>query len=131
MDAAHKLIKPAGLLLIVALLVAAPGWAQTPVLTVPSTVSLAGTGGQLVNVTSSGAPATQITYSIGAPQYANDNGGQQFSPWLGVSGGTTTPATLQFSVISTAGLNQGTHTAQVTLTPDATTGAVPQTITVT
>src|SRR5260370_10437222 len=130
MDAAHKPLKITGILLSIALIMAAPGWAQTPVLNVPTSVALSGTGGQSANITSSGAPTTQITYSIGTPQYANDNNGQAFVPWLGVSGGTTTPATLFFSLISASGLIQGTHTATVTLTPDATTGAVAQTITV-
>src|SRR5579871_1573719 len=130
MDAAHKLLKITGILLAIALIMAAPGWAQ-PTLNVPTSVALSGTGGQTANVTSSGAPATQITYSIGTPQYANDNNGQAFVPWLGVSGGTTTPATLNFSLISTTGLIQGTHTATVTLTPTDASGAAAQTITVT
>ena len=70
MDAAHKLIKTAGLLFIVALLMAAPGWSQTPVLTAPTSVSLTGgSPSQLVNVTSTGA---QITFTIGEPEYSLD-----------------------------------------------------------
>src|SRR5215831_14274993 len=99
MDAAHKVLKISGILLSIALMMAAPGWAQ-PTLNVPTSVALSGTGGQIVNVTSSAAPATQITYSIGQPQYADDNNGQAHAPWLGVSGGTTTPAQLNFSLVS-------------------------------
>ncbi len=130
MDAANRLIKTAGLLFVIALLLAAPGWAQTPVLNVPPTVSLSGTGGQNVNVTST-PPSTPITFTIGAPQYAADNNGVAFGSWLVVNGGTTTPTTLSFGPGNFSGLQQGTHTATVTLTPNATTGAVPVTTTVT
>ncbi len=126
MDAAHKLIKTAVLFLLVALLMAAPGWAQAPTLNVTTSVSLSGTGGQDVPVTSSGA---QITYAIGAPDYSSDpstNGA-----WLRVTGGTTTPTTLAFNLGTVSGLSQGTHTATVTLMPDSVTGASAVMITVT
>src|SRR4051812_28211392 len=113
MDAADRITTRAGLLLVSALLMAAPIGAQT--LQVPLNVNLAGTGGQQVSVTSSAPATSEITYTIGAPQYASDNNGQAFAPWLGVSGGTVTPAQLTFSLVSSSGLNQGTHTATVTL----------------
>jgi uncharacterized protein (TIGR03437 family) len=125
MDAAHRLTIRAGLLFLTALLMVAPGLAQ-PTLQVATSVTLAGTGGQNLNVTSSG---DAITYTIGAPVYSADNNGVH---WLGVTGGTTTPATLSFNVIATAGLAQGTHTATVTLTPTPPpAGVQPVTITVT
>jgi uncharacterized protein (TIGR03437 family) len=130
MDAAHRLIRSTGLLFAIGLLIAAPGWAQ-PTLVAPSNVSLSGSGGQLVNVTSSAAGTTEINFNT-STAYANDNGGVTI-PWLGVSGAGTTPASLNFNVVTTAGLNQGTHQATVTLTPTSTVpaGAVPPAVTIT
>jgi uncharacterized protein (TIGR03437 family) len=91
-------------------------------------VSLSGTQGQNVSITSSVA-ATQITYAIGAPDYSSDSSTN--GRWLTVQGGTTTPATLSFNIFQTSGLSQGTHTASVTLTPDASTGAAALVINVT
>jgi uncharacterized protein (TIGR03437 family) len=123
MDAAHKLIKTAGLLFAVALLLAVPGWSQTTLNVSSASVSLSGTGGQTVSVTSSGSPITYTTATV----YSSDSGS---SMWLAVSGGTTTPAQLTFSIFNTAGLSQGTHTATVTLTPtDPAILAVPITVT--
>ena len=132
MDAAHRLIKIAGLLVVIALLMAMPGWAQAvvPVLTVPSAVNLAGTGGQFVTVTSSTSPATEITFTIDIA-YAADNNGQVPPNWLAVNGPKTTPAGLNFNLISTPGLIQGTHTATVTRPPTDPVGFAAVMITVT
>src|ERR1035437_405444 len=93
MDAAQRLLKNSAILAATALLMATVGLAQ-PTLNVATSVTMAGTGGQDVSVTSSGSPTTEITYSIGAPSYAADGGGS----WLGVTGGTTTPASLSFTL---------------------------------
>src|ERR1039458_4365987 len=85
MDAAQRLLKNSAILAATALLMATIGLAQ-PTLNVATNVTMAGTGGQDVTVTSSGSPTTEISYSIGAPSYAADGGGS----WLGVTGGTTT-----------------------------------------
>ncbi len=117
MDAAQKLIKTAGLLSVIALLMAAPGWAQTPALQAsPSSVSITGTQGQNVSITSSVA-ATPITFTM-----TTDYTGDASNPgvrWLGVQGGNTTPTSLAFNLVQTAGLPQGVHTAVVTLTDTA------------
>jgi uncharacterized protein (TIGR03437 family) len=130
MDAAHKLIKTTGLLFVIALLMAAPGWSQTPALNAPTSVTLTGgSPSQLVTITSS-VPSTPITFTIGNPDYSSDSSTN--GAWLRVIGGTTTPASLQFAIFQTSGLSQGTHTASVTLTPDASTpGVTPVTISVT
>src|ERR1039458_289506 len=92
MDAAQRLLKNTAILAATALLMATIGLAQ-PTLNVATSVTMAGTGGQDVSVTSSGSPTTEITYAIGAPSYAADGGGS----WLGVpSGSQTTPASLSF-----------------------------------
>ena len=121
MDAAHKLLKNLAILLVLSLLMAAPGWAQT--LQVPSTVTIGSSGSNTASVTSStGTPSgsTEITYTIGTPDYSGDTSGSTNTNWLAVSGGTTTPSTLFFSIRTTAGVNNNAS-ATVTLTP--TTGA--------
>src|ERR1017187_7323196 len=127
MDAAQRLLKNSAILAATALLMATVGLAQ-PTLNVATSVTMAGTGGQDVSVTSSGSPTTEITYAIGAPSYAADGGGS----WLGVTGGTTTPASLSFS-LARAPLTGGAHVATVTLTPDPvlSPGVAAVTITVT
>jgi uncharacterized protein (TIGR03437 family) len=130
MDAAQKLLKNSAILTATAVLLATVGSAATPpTLIVNTSVSLAGTGGQIVNVTSSDS-TVPITYTIGSPGYANDNGGSTVN-WLSASGGTTTPASLTFSLVTTAGLAQGSHQATVVLTPSAPLGVTPVTITIT
>src|ERR1017187_11680 len=112
MDAAQRLLKNTAILAATALLMATIGLAQ-PTLNVATSVTMAGTGGQDVSVTSSGSPTTEITYAIGAPSYAADGGGS----WLGVpSGSQTTPASLSFS-LARAPLTGGAHVATATLTP--------------
>ena len=127
MDAAQRLLKNSAILAATALLMATIGLAQ-PTLNVATSVTMAGTGGQDVSVTSSGSPTTEITYAIGAPSYAADGGGS----WLGVTGGTTTPASLSFS-LARAPLTGGAHVATVMLTPDPvlSPGVAAVTITVT
>ena len=51
MDAAHKLLKNLAILLVLSLLMAAPGWAQT--LQVPATVTIGSSGSNTASVTSS------------------------------------------------------------------------------
>ena len=128
MDAAHKLLKITGILLSIALIMAAPGWAQTPVLNVSTnTVSLSSTfTQQTVNTSSTGDP---ITYTIGATDYSSDPATNGI--WLNVTGVTTTPGTVTFTVFQTAGLSSATHTATVTLTPTAPGGVAAQVITIT
>ena len=117
MDAAHKLLKNLAILLVLSLLMAAAGWSQT--LQAPATVTIGSSGSNSANITSStGFPngSTEITYTIGTPDYTGDTSGSANKNWLAVSGGTVTPASLNFSVVTTAGLNTGAS-ATVTLTP--------------
>lgn len=123
MDTAQKLLKTTGLLLAIALLMVAPGWAQTTLLA-PSSVSIGSTGFNTASVTSSASPTTEITYGIGTPNVGSDPN------WLTVTGGTTTPASLTFRA-NAAGLSSGPHTATVILTPIAPTGVAAVTISVT
>src|ERR1039457_2378625 len=104
MDAAQKLLKTSAILLAIALLMAAPGWAQ-PTLQAPSTVNIGNTGSNFAQVTSSAAGTTEITYTIGAVDYSGDTTGAP-AGWLLVSGGTTTPANLNFSIRTASGLSQ-------------------------
>ena len=129
MDAAQKLLKTSAILLAIALLTAAPGWAQ-PTLLAPSTVTIGATGSAFTGVTSSAAGTTEITYTV-ATSYSADTSGS--GSWLVVTpNGTTTPASLSFGLRnnSTAGLNLGA-TATVTLTPTSPAGVAAVTITVT
>src|ERR1035437_8301173 len=127
MDAAQRLLKNSAILAATALLMATVGLAQ-PTLNVATSVTMAGTGGQDVSVTSSGSPTTEITYAIGAPSYAADGGGS----WLGVTGDTTRPASVSFS-LARAPLTGCAHVATVMLTPDPvlSPGVAAVTITVT
>src|ERR1039457_7513851 len=77
MDAAQRLLKNSAILAATALLMATIGLAQPP-LNVATNVTMAGTGGQDVTVTSSGSPTTEISYSIGSPVYLDSDSG-----WLG------------------------------------------------
>jgi uncharacterized protein (TIGR03437 family) len=128
MDAAQRLLKNYGLLFVIALLMAAPGWAQ-PTLQVQTAVTIGNTGSASASVSSSAAGTTEITYTIGAPNYSNDSSGS--GSWLVVSGGTVTPAVLNFGLRNntTAGINSNA-TATVTLTPTAPSGVAAVTITV-
>src|SRR5674476_973299 len=96
MDAAQKLLKTSAILLAIALLTAAPGWAQ-PTLLAPSTVTIGATGSAFTGVTSSAAGTTEITYTV-ATSYSADTSGS--GSWLVVTpNGTTTPASLSLSLI--------------------------------
>jgi uncharacterized protein (TIGR03437 family) len=134
MDAAQKLLKTSAILLAIALLMAAPGWAQTPTLVAPSSVVIGNTTvSDPVSVTSSDG-TTVITYTISAPDYSVDGSGSR-TGWLSAPSGTgfTTPtASLIFRIPTTAGVNSGAS-AKITLTPTAPASAVggPVTITVT
>src|ERR1017187_6133987 len=126
MDAAQRLLKNSAILAATALLMATVGLAQ-PTLNVATNVTMAGTGGQDVTVTSSGSPTTEISYSIGSPVYLDSDSG-----WLGVNGFgyTQTPAPLSFSLVR-APQTGGQHQATVTLTPSSPAGVAAVTITVT
>ena len=127
MDAAQKLLRTSALVLALSLLMAAPGWAQT--LVAPSSVTIGNTGSNGANITSSAAGTTEITYAI-ATTYSNDTSGS--GSWLVVTGGTVTPATLNFGLRNgtTAGISSGAA-ATVTLTPSSPSTATGLTITVT
>ena len=126
MDAAQRLLKNSAILAATALLMATIGLAQ-PTLNVATSVTMAGTGGQDVSVTSSGSPTTEISYSIGSPVYLDSDSG-----WLGVNGFgyTQTPAPLSFN-LARAPQTAGQHQATVTLTPSSPAGVAAVTITVT
>ena len=127
MDAAHKLFKNIAILASSTLLLATLGLAQ-PTLSVPTAVTMSGTGGQSVQVNSSAAGTTEITYTISGISYADDNAGVA---WLGVSpSGFTTPSAITFSLVR-APLTGGAHQASVTLTPTAPSGVAAVTITIT
>ena len=119
MDAAQKLLKASAILLAIALLMAAPGWAQ-PTLVVPGTVAIGAAGSNDASVTSSAAGTTEITYTIGLPDYSADPGAPA---WLTVTGGTTTPTSLHFQARNVAGLSSAMHSATVILHPTAPAGA--------
>jgi uncharacterized protein (TIGR03437 family) len=89
-------------------------------------VTIGSTGSNDAGVTSSGDP---ITYTIGTPNYSVDTTGSR-TGWLSVTGGTTTPTSLHFSIGTTSGVNPGAQ-ATVTLTPTAPAGVAAVTITVT
>src|ERR1039458_3652554 len=112
MDAAQKLVKNSALLLISALLVAAPGWcAALPTLQVPASVIVTSTGLAPAQATSSDG-TTAIPFTIG-----NANYGSGVTGWLSVTyDQLTTPANLAFHVQGVAGLTPCTS-ATVTLTP--------------
>lgn len=130
MDTAQKLLKTSALLFAVALLMAAPGWAQ-PALIVPASVTIGFTGSNSASVISSVA-GTPITYAVEITYPGSNSSGS----WLVVNGPTTTgtteaPAFLTFSLRnnSTAGVTNGAS-ATVTLHPTAPTGVLEVTIAV-
>jgi uncharacterized protein (TIGR03437 family) len=134
MDAAQKLLKSTVLLFAIALLMAAPGWAQ-PTLSTASSVTLAGpTYFTQSPVNSSDATTTNtgtaITFTVGAPNYSSDTSGST-TGWLAVSASSaSTPSTLNFSLSrgTTAGMFNG---ARATVTLHPTNGAADVPITVT
>ncbi len=123
MDAAQKLLKASAILLALASLMAAPGWAQT--LQVQSTsVTLGSPTFTASTGVSSSDGTTVINYTV-AVSYSNDT--TNSGSWLVVTptGATTTAATptLNFGIRnnSTAGINTGAM-ATVTLTPTGPSG---------
>src|ERR1035437_9293842 len=132
MDAAQKLFKTSAILLAIALSMAAPGWAQTPTLVAPASVVIGSTTvSDPVSVTSSAAGTTEITYTIGAPDYTVDGSGSR-TGWLNAPSGTFTTPTdnLIFRIPTLAQVNSGA-TARITLTPTAPASAVGGTVTIT
>ena len=79
-------------------------------------MTIGNTGSASATVTSSAAGTTEITYTI-ATSYSNDTTGS--GSWLVVTGGTVTPATLNFGLRNntTAGIGSGAA-ATVTLHSD-------------
>jgi len=133
MDAAQKLIKHSSLLpaLLIALCLSAPAWAQPSFVLSPSStsVTLTNTSGQDISLTSSLAGTTEISFSVGAPQYDSTS-----SPniWLGVTyTATTTPATVSFRVANTSLLQPGPHQATVTVTATSPAGVTNSPLTFT
>jgi uncharacterized protein (TIGR03437 family) len=129
MDAAHKLYKNSCLLFTsLALVLAAPAWAQTPSLSLnTNTVSLNQSvlfGS--VNVTSTGAAITYMASISGL----SDNGGNGI--WLKLTSPATqtTPDAVGVQINNTSGMVAGNYTATVTLTPSAPTGVAPVSFTV-
>src|ERR1035438_5443775 len=114
---AQRLLKTSALLPVIALLIAAPGWAQP--LQAPPSVTVGNTGFNTAPVTSSdaGTTNTAISFTI-ATSTAGDTSGS--GNWLVVtpSGTATTPANLSFSLRNntTAGIYSGAS-AVITLTP--------------
>ena len=127
MDAAQKLLKNFRSCTCVSLLMAAPGWAQPQLLT-SSSVTIGSTGSADAGVSSS-ARGPEITYTIGTPNYSGDTTGSR-TGWLAVTGGTTTPSTLHFSIRTTAGVNPVPRPPSP-CTPTSPAGVAPVTITVT
>ncbi len=131
MDTAQKLFKTSALLFVVALLMAAPGWAVTPTLVAPATVTIGTSGSFPASVTSFPA-GTTITY-VAAISYPMGNSS---GDWLRVkpSGTTSTALTayLTFGLRndSFAGVNSGAS-ATVTLMPTIPSGVAAVTIAVT
>jgi uncharacterized protein (TIGR03437 family) len=123
MDAAHTLLKKTALFLATALLIAAPGRAQTFNLnsSAGATATVSPTPGNAATVTvaSSLYGTTEITFTT-AVNYGSD------PSWLVVTAsGATTPATLTIAIGGTAGqLSAGLHTATVTLASGSITSAV-------
>jgi uncharacterized protein (TIGR03437 family) len=133
MDAAQKLSTRLSLLLLIALTLSAPAWAyDTPQFSLSSnTVTCVGTSCPPGSV-SVGSTGDQITYTVSAPDYSNDTGSN--GAWLRISptgAGQTTPGTIQFSLGTSSGLSQGSHTAVVHLNASAPAGVNPVNITVT
>jgi len=121
MDAAKRLLNTTALLPVIALLMAAPGWAQT--LIVPTTVTIGSTGYASANVTSTAAGTTEIAFTVSGPNYSADTTGSR-TGWLTASSTSpNTPATLSFTIQTTAGVYSGAS-AVVTLTPTGPSGVI-------
>jgi len=126
MDAAKKFYTNTGTLLTtaLALVLAAPGWAQTPALSLSTPVGLnqSVTSGS-VTVMSSIA-GTPITYTASISGLSA-NGGN--GVWLALTSPATqtTTDTVSYHIAQTAGMVAGTYSATVTLTPSAPAGVAP------
>jgi uncharacterized protein (TIGR03437 family) len=97
-------------------------------------VTIGSTGYASANVTSTAAGTTEIAFTVGAPDYSADTTGSR-TGWLTASSSSpNTPATLSFSILTTAGVYSGAS-AVVTLTPTGPSGVsltpVPITVTFT
>jgi uncharacterized protein (TIGR03437 family) len=125
MDAAHTYFNKTVLFLATALLMVAPGRAQTLVLNGGNGAAAVSLTNQATGVTvTSSDNSTAITFTTGIA-YANRPNPNL--DWLSVTGGSTTPTTLSLAVANTSGMDSGvTYTATVTLTSSspATTGTI-------
>ena len=125
MDAAQKLLKTSALVFVVALLMAVPGWAQPQLVPDSTSVTIPNTGSAFTGLHSS-VPGSEITYTI-AKSYADNSSGD----WLVVTpSGTTTPATLTFSLLNFRPPAPGAG-ATVTLHPTSPAGVADVSISVT
>ncbi len=129
MDAANKFCKNTGLLFSTALtlVLAAPGWAQTPSLAVGTPIALnQSVQNGSVSVASS-IPSTPITFSASITSI-DGNG-----VWLALNspGTQTTPDTVFYRLNQTAGMLAGNYSATVTLTPSAPAGVAATSFVVT
>jgi len=126
MDAAYQLLKKAVLFSAVALFVPFGLNADVPVFNNPGTVTLAGTGGIEITLTSSGAP---IAYTASLSNFQPAPSGTQL-PWVVISTGATgtTPHTLGFGLGQPQG--SGAFTATCTVTATDGSGALPITFSV-
>ena len=130
MDAAKKFYKNTGILLAAVLVLAVPGWSQTPSFALGSTnVSLN------QSVTSASVPVTSsitgtpITYSVAISGLSN-NGGNGVWLRLFTPATQTTPDSVGVQLNNVSGMVAGTYTATVTLTASAPAGVTPASFTV-
>ncbi|HTS66770.1 MAG TPA: hypothetical protein VMH28_32320 [Candidatus Acidoferrales bacterium] len=130
MDAAQKLFKHSVLIpaLVFALCLSAPAWAQPSFVLSTNVVNLSGGAtGADVNVTSSAAGTTEITFTAAVTSYDSGSGS---SRWLNVSSGGTTPSAVALNLGNLAALPAGAHQAIVTLHATAPAGVSDVAITV-
>ena len=132
MDAAHKLCKNKALLPVaLALMVAAPGLAQTPAFSLGTTqlsLNQSVLSGS-VSVNSSNSTAITFTAAISGLS-ANGGNGAWLALSPGSAGSLVTPANVSVQIANTAGMVAGTYSATVTLTPSAPAGVTATTFTV-
>ena len=130
MDAATKFYKNTGILLAAALVLAVPGWSQTPSFALGSTtVSLnQSITSQSVDVKSS-IPGTEITYTAAISGLSN-NGGNGVWLRLFTPATQTTPDSVGVQLNNVSGMVAGTYTATVTLTASSPAGVTPASFTV-
>src|ERR1039458_4405649 len=133
MDAAQRLLKNSAILAATALLMATVGLAQ-PTLNVATSVTMDGTGGQDVSVTSSGSTTTENPNAQQAPPVANTTTSASaitISMTASVTGSVTnwlSNSTLATNTISSSG---GTTLTIVANSSNLATGSYQGTVTIT